>query len=117
MALVGCSRSDVSPPLAFNATGAPTVEISVPDMMCEDSCAVKAKEILSEIPGAREVIVDFDAKTATVAIDEGEFDADAAVAALVDHSFVHSTLKGGAANSVAVPAEDASARPHAAPVH
>jgi copper chaperone CopZ len=81
--------------------------------MCAESCAVKTKEILSKVPGAKDVIVDFDTKTATVAIDEGEFDADAAIAALVDHSFVHSTLKDGAANPVAASADDAAATPPA----
>jgi len=65
-------------------------------MMCPESCAVKVKEILSEQPGAKEVVVDFDSKTATVAIEEGKFDADAAIAALVDHGFDHSTLKSSA---------------------
>jgi copper chaperone CopZ len=98
--LVGCSQStsNSSVPaettaVAFNGSGLPTVEFSVPDMMCAESCAVKTKEILSEQPGAKEVVVDFDSKTATVAIEEGKFDADAAIAALVDHGFDHSTLK------------------------
>ena len=65
-----CER--VRRPVAFNVAGAPTVEFSVPDMMCPESCAVKVKEILSEQPGAKEVVVDFDSKTATVAIEEGQ---------------------------------------------
>jgi copper chaperone CopZ len=93
--------------VAFNVEGAPTVEFSVPDMMCPESCAVKTKEILSEQPGAKEVVVDFDSKTATVAIENGKFDAEAAIAALVDHGFEHSTLKSEAdhADSSAAPAE------------
>ncbi len=67
----------------------------------------KVKEILSEQPGAKEVIVDFDSKTATVAVDPGQFDAKQAIAALVDHQFDHSAVKGEAA------ATD-SAKPHAA---
>jgi copper chaperone CopZ len=82
--------------VAFNAAGAPTVEFSVPDMMCPDSCAVKTKEILAEQPGAKDVYVDFEAKTATVVVVEGKFDAEQALAALVDHGFDQSTLKGGA---------------------
>jgi copper chaperone CopZ len=78
----------------FNAEKAPTVEFSVPDMMCPEGCGVKVKEILAEQPGAKEVIVDFDSKTATVAIEEGKFDSQKAIAALVDHSFGQSTLKG-----------------------
>ena len=83
-------------PAAFNVAGAPTVEFSVPDMMCPESCAVKTKEILSQQPGAKEVVVDFDSKTATVAVEEGKFNAEAAIAALVDHGFDHSTLKSAA---------------------
>jgi copper chaperone CopZ len=103
--LVGCSNATNVPadtsaksatPVAFNVAGAPTVEFSAPDMMCPESCAVKVKEILSEQPGAKEVVVDFDSKTATVAVEEGKFDADAAIAALVDHGFDHSTLKSAA---------------------
>jgi copper chaperone CopZ len=98
--LAGCSGEISSTPettaVAFNVAGAPTVEFSAPDMMCPESCAVKVKEILSEQPGAKEVVVDFDSKTATVAIEEGTFDADAAIAALVDHGFDHSVLKSAA---------------------
>jgi copper chaperone CopZ len=65
--------------VAFNVAGAPTVEFNVPDMMCPEGCGAKTKEILSELPGAKEVAINFDAKTATVAIEEGKFDADAAV--------------------------------------
>jgi copper chaperone CopZ len=66
-------------------------------MMCPEGCGEKVKEILAEQPGAKEVLVDFDAKTATVAIESGgNFDTSAAVAALVDHGFKNSTLKGEA---------------------
>jgi copper chaperone CopZ len=108
----GCIETTESPdnvsaeavnPTTFNIQGAPTVEFSVPDMMCPDSCAVKTKEILAEQPGAKDVRVDFEAKTATVVIEDGEFDADAALAALVDHGFDQSALKG-----------DAGAKPQAA---
>ncbi len=117
MLLVGCSQtpsnssvpSEKTTAVAFNVSGAPTVEFSVPDMMCPESCAVKVKEILSEQPGAKEVVVDFDAKTATVAIEEGKFDADAAIAALVDHGFDHSTLKSAAHDEKA--AADAEEKP------
>ena len=106
--LVGCSQSASDAPQAataqvtaavFNSAGAPTIQFIVPGMMCETSCAVKTKEILSKVPGARDVVVDFPTKTATVAIDEGEFDAQLAIAELVDHGFDHSTLKDGAADS------------------
>jgi copper chaperone CopZ len=96
--IVGCAGGDLPTPdvtpTTFNVPGAPTVEFSVPDMSCPEGCGVKTKEILAKQPGAKEVVVDFDSKTATVAIEEGKFDTEAAIAALVDHGFDHSTLKG-----------------------
>jgi copper chaperone CopZ len=100
---VGCSQqtaeqsgdlSESTTPVAFNAYGAPTVQFSVPDMMCPEGCGAKVKEILSQQPGAKDVLVDFDSKTATVAVDKDKFDAKQAVAALVDHQFNHSAVKG-----------------------
>ena len=102
----GCSRPspDRSPsasvpvtPVSFNASGAPTVEFSVPDMMCPEGCGTKVKEILSQQPGAKDVFVDFPAKKAIVAVDKDKFDAKEAVAALVDHQFKNSAVKGGSA--------------------
>jgi periplasmic mercuric ion binding protein len=80
-------------PVAFNATGAPTVEFNLPDMMCEDGCAWTVNDILSKQPGAKDVRVDFEAKTATVAIEEGKFDSQLAIAELVDKGFGNSQLK------------------------
>lgn len=103
----GCAESDVPSAEAtlavFNVAGAPTVEFSVPDMMCPDSCAVATREILAAQAGAKEVRVDFEQKTATVAIDASTFQADDALAALADRGFVHSTLKSETV--VAGPAE------------
>jgi copper chaperone CopZ len=125
-AVVGCSHSASDAPQAttaqvtatvFNSAGAPTVQFSVPGMMCETSCAVKTKEILSKVPGARDVVVDFPTKTATVAIEEGKFDTQLAIAELVDHGFDHSTLKGeeqgGMPEKPAPPSSDASSTPPA----
>src|SRR3954463_10372765 len=112
----GCSQSsqqtdDLSKsttPVSFNAAGAPTVEFSVPDMMCPEGCGAKVKEILSEQPGAKDVLVDFPAKTAKVAVDKDKFDTKQAVAALVDHQFKNSALKdGGAVAAPSSPAVDA----------
>src|SRR5882724_1545355 len=91
----GCSQKNEQPgdisesttPVSFNTAGAPTVEFSVPDMMCPEGCGAKVKEILSQQPGAKDVLVDFPAKTATVAVDKERFDAKQARAALVDHQF------------------------------
>ena len=115
-ALAGCaqpnaettaSKDDETTAVAFNVAGAPTVEFNVPDMMCPEGCGEKTKEILSEQPGAKEVVINFDAKTATVAVETDKFDADAAIAALVDYGFEHSTLKSDdtPANSPEAPAE------------
>lgn len=98
---IGCSQSnqqtgDVSQsttPVSFNNAGAPTVEFSVPDMMCPEGCGAKVKEILSEQPGAKDVLVDFPAKTAKVAVDKAKFDAKKALAALIDCQFKNSALK------------------------
>lgn len=82
--------------VAFNTEGAPTVEFSVPDMMCEVSCAPKVRKVLAAQPGVKDVDVQLDGKTATVAVDEEKFDADAAVAALVDVQFVNTKLASAA---------------------
>jgi copper chaperone CopZ len=82
---------------SFNLAGAPTVEFSVPDMMCPEGCGAKVKEILSQQPGAKDVLVDFPSKTAKVAVDKDKFDAKQAIAALVDHQFKNSAVKGGSA--------------------
>lgn len=104
-ALFGCGRNDVSPPelntVSFNTAGAPIVEFSVPDMMCPEGCGAKVKEILAEQPGAKDVLVDFPAKTVKVAIDKDKFDAKRAVAALKDYQFKNSALKD--TNSIEAP--------------
>lgn len=93
--------------VGFNVDGGPIVEFNVPDMMCPEGCGAKTKEILSGLPGAKEVVINFDAKTATVSIEEGKFDADAAVAKLKDYGFENSTLKShAAASDAAAPAQD-----------
>lgn len=103
--ILGCSdaklasndvATESTTPAIFNASGAPTVEFSVPDMMCPEGCGEKTKEILSELPGAKEVVINFDARTATVAIEEGKFDSDAAIATLKDYGFENSSLKADA---------------------
>jgi copper chaperone CopZ len=99
--LAGCSEQARKSPAvesagitatSFNTAGAPTVEFSVPDMMCPEGCGEKVKEILAEQPGAKDVLIDFPAKTAKVAVDKDKFDANQAVAALADHQF-KSSLK------------------------
>jgi copper chaperone CopZ len=102
---VGCSKPSANMPATtvkelkattFNAANLPTVAFNAPDMMCPDGCGEKVKEVLSEQPGAKEVVIDFDNKMATVAIEDGsKFDATAALAALADHGFKNSSVKSG----------------------
>jgi copper chaperone CopZ len=87
-----------APRIEFNVAGAPTVEFNVPDMMCPEGCGEKTKEILSSLPGAKEVVINFDAKTAIVAFEEGKFDPAAAVAALKDYGFENSALNSNSDN-------------------
>src|SRR3954471_18889749 len=103
---IGCRKQDQNTAssesltqAAFNPSSAPTVQFTVPDMMCPEGCGEKVKEILSQQPGAKDVVVDFDSKTVTVAVDKEKFDSKQAIAALVDHQFSHAALKdaGGAA--------------------
>jgi copper chaperone CopZ len=101
VSLIGCSDIKVTTTdsakteaktVAFNVANAPTVQFEVPDMMCEEGCAVAVKQVLEAQPGAVEVKVEFDKKLATVAVDEKQFDKDAAVAALLDKQFPNSKL-------------------------
>jgi copper chaperone CopZ len=113
----GCSKSsqeegdlaESTTAVSFNTAGAPTVEFSVPDMMCPEGCGAKVKEILAEQPGAKDVLVDFPAKTAKVAVDKDKFDAEKAVAALKDYQFKNSALKdaGATAATSSSPTSDA----------
>ena len=79
-------------PAAFNLAGAPTASLHVPNMHCEFSCVEKVKQVLADQKGVKEVKIDFETKTATVAIDKEAFDADGAIAALVDYQFMDSEL-------------------------
>jgi copper chaperone CopZ len=79
---------------AFNVAGAPTVEFEVPAMMCEESCAKKVRELLADQAGVKDVVVDFPAKKATVAVDADKFDAQAAKDVLLDYGFDGSKVAG-----------------------
>jgi copper chaperone CopZ len=68
-------------------------------MMCEDGCAVAVKDILEKQPGVRDVRVDFEAKTATVAVDEAAFSSERTLAELVDKGFDNSKLAGVSSTS------------------
>ena len=72
----------------------PSVQFKVPDMMCEESCAKAVHDTLAAQPGAKEVVVDFPNRLATVTVDEAEFDSQAALAALLDKQFTSTTLVG-----------------------
>lgn len=98
---IGCTQSDgvvkaqtePTTVVAFNSDGAPTVEFSVPDMMCPEGCGEATREILANQDGVKDVKIDFPAKLAVVAIDTEKFDADKALAELVDKGFDHSAVK------------------------
>src|SRR4051794_36413563 len=98
--------SDSATPVSFNTAGAPTVQFTVPDMMCPEGCGAKVKEILSEQPGAKDVLVEFDSKTVTVAVDKDQFDSQKAIAALVDHQFSHAALKSASGAPFEKPMSD-----------
>ena len=80
---------------------APTASLHVPNMHCEFSCVEKVKQVLADQKGVKEVKIDFKTKTATVAIDEAAFDADGAIAALVDFQFMDSELITDQTNTLA----------------
>jgi copper chaperone CopZ len=85
----------------FVPEGAPVVEFSVPDMMCPEGCGVAVEGILSKQPGVKGVVIDFEGKTAKVAIEEGKFDEEKALAALIDKQFLNSKLKTESAHAEA----------------
>ena len=84
-------------PVVFNVEDAPTITFDVPDMMCEHSCVPTVRETLAKQPGVKDVKVELETKTATVAVDKDQFDPDAAVAALVDLQFTETKLHGSPA--------------------
>ena len=111
VALMGCADNKVASPTTantdptqaeatpavFNAAGAPTVQFSVPDMVCE-SCSAAVHETLAAQPGAKEVAIDLEEKVATVAIDQAAFEQEAALAALLDKQFSNAKLLEPSAN-------------------
>ena len=119
---IGCADEQSSVTLqskrqvTFNAAQLPTVDFTLPDMMCEEGCAEAVEDILTRQSGVRDVRVDFDAKTATVAVDEQSFDSQQAIAALVDKGFDNSALatSDAAATETAAPMPEAES--NAAPI-
>ncbi len=103
--LAGCSTENVSQTeapatepvevteTAFNTSGAPTVKINVPDVVCE-SCVAKVKEALTSQPGVKDVMVSLEDKIATVAVDKQAFEPQEAIALLVDYQFTNSAMAG-----------------------
>lgn len=92
-AMAGCQMKDSGAEATqathavFNSGGNPTVELSVPEMMCENSCAQKVKEVLAEQSGVVDVKVDFPNRKAFVAIQPASFDSKAAITELEDCGF------------------------------
>jgi copper chaperone CopZ len=81
-----------------------TVQFSVPDMMCEESCGKAVHDTLAAQPGAVEVSVDFPQRLVTVAVEKEKFDSQAALAALLDKQFSKARLVG--AEEPVPPAEE-----------
>lgn len=69
------------------------VKIEVPGMTCAQGCPPVVKSALAECDGVDQVDVCFDSKTATIAIDEQDFDATKAIAKLGEYGFEDSALK------------------------
>ncbi|MGI9427860.1 MAG: heavy-metal-associated domain-containing protein [Bythopirellula sp.] len=94
----GCQTETAPPaevaatPVAFDFGDSPTVEMHVPDMMCQFGCAARVKEVLTAQEGVEDVQIDFGSRRVGLAIIKEKFDADAAVAALVDYDFGNTKL-------------------------
>ena len=73
-------------PEEFNAENLPTAEYDVPGLHCV-SCSESACGLLLNMDGVKEVKADAHAKKVFVVYEEGNFDSDAAKAAL-DEQFV-----------------------------
>ncbi|MEM7314287.1 MAG: cation transporter [Planctomycetota bacterium] len=69
------------------------VKIEVPGMTCAEGCPPVVKSALAECDGVDQVDVCFDSKTATIAIDEQNFDVTKAIAKLGEYGFKDSALK------------------------
>jgi copper chaperone CopZ len=91
--------------------------LSVPDMMCEESCAVKVHDVLAKQEGVREVKVNFPHRTATLSVSRSQFDIDRAIAALVDHGFEEAHLVEPGDTAVVPIADSAAIVPSTPPAH
>jgi len=69
-----------SPVLAQAQTALQTVILAVENMTCE-LCPVTVKTAMARVPGVTSVVIDFDAKTATVTFDPSTTTIDAIAAA------------------------------------
>lgn len=74
------SESEVTE-VAFNVADDPTVAIEVPGMHCE-ACAASIEKTLVAEPGVKDIKLNVEKKTATVAIDESAFDTSKAIESL-----------------------------------
>lgn len=95
--VVGCTSNENAAPsptdvqaVSFNAEGRPTIEIDVPGLHCEN-CSATACGLLAEMPGVVDVKADPETKKATLAVDEANFDSEAARAAL-EEQFGEATI-------------------------
>lgn len=97
LGLFGCGSApsaDVSAEVTqvvFNEAGAPVVEIEAPGMHCEN-CAASIVEALREKPGVVDVKADAKTKLVSVAVEEADFKADDAIAAISEAGFGEATM-------------------------
>ena len=72
-----------APVLAQTEAGAKTTVLTVENMTCE-LCPLTVKTAMERVPGVTSVVIDFDAKTATVTFDPAAVTIEAIAAASAD---------------------------------
>lgn len=111
LAAVGCGTpaapSVETTAVAFNPEGAPVVEFEAPGLHCEN-CAASLRKSLDDLAGVVDVKADADTKSVKVAINEAEFDRDAAVAAIAESGFGAAEEEVSDESETDAPVENAS---------
>ena len=81
-------------PADTDAAQVTQVSFTVPTMECAINCAPKVKSTLSEQPGfVKDVTIDIETHTATIEVEKGKFNAEAAIAALAEAGYEGATIK------------------------
>ncbi len=87
------TESESAPTFDWNNESLTLVKFNVPAMTCPEGCPPAVKSALTHCDGVDQVEVDYDTKTATVAVSSENFDAQSAVAALAEFGFDNSTVQ------------------------